>query len=63
MNEQRYCHGLVRKHNLKCHGLKRNQSEAMGKGIERSLLERVLEELEIDWLELAQDAYKKTYSN
>jgi regulatory protein len=35
----------------------------MGKGIDRSLLEKVIEELEVDWFELAQDAYNKKYSN
>ena len=62
INEQRYCEGFVRKHIFKGHGLKRIQSEAIGKGIDRSLLERVVEELEIDWFELAQEAYNKKYS-
>ena len=31
----------------------------MGKGIDRSLLEKVIEELEVDWFELAQDAYNE----
>ena len=44
INEQRYCEGFVRKHIFKCHGLKRIQSEAMGKGIDRALLETVIEE-------------------
>ena len=43
INEQRYCEGFVRKHIFKGHGLKRIQSEAIGKGIDRSLLERVVE--------------------
>ena len=62
INEQRYCEGFVRKHIFKCHGLKRIQSEAMSKGIDRALLEAVVDELEIDWFELAQEAYKKKYS-
>jgi len=62
INEQRYCEGFVRKHIFKCHGLKRIQSEAMSKGIDRALLETVVEELEIDWFELAQEAYNKKYS-
>ena len=62
INGQRYCEGFVRKHIFKCHGLKRIQSEAMSKGIDRALLETVIEELEIDWFELAQEAYNKKYS-
>lgn len=62
INEQRYCEGFVRKHIFKCHGLKRIQSEAMSKGINRALLETVVDELEIDWFELAQEAYNKKYS-
>ena len=62
INEQRYCEGVVRKHIFKCHGLKRIQSEAMSKGIDRALLETVVDELEIDWFELAQEAYNKKYS-
>ena len=62
INEQRYCEGFVRKHIFKCHGLKRIQSEAMSKGIYRALLETVVDELEIDWFELAQEAYNKKYS-
>ena len=62
INEQRYCEGFVRKHIFKCHGLKRIQSEAMSKGIDRALLETVVDELEIDWFELAQEAYNKKYS-
>ncbi|MEI8617276.1 regulatory protein RecX [Pseudoalteromonas sp. B193] len=61
INEQRYCEGFVRKHIFKCHGLKRIQSEAWAKGLIVRCL-RVVEELEIDWFELAQDAYNKKYS-
>jgi regulatory protein len=34
----------------------------MSKGIDRALLETVVDELEIDWFELAQEAYNKKYS-
>lgn len=63
INEQRYIEGFVRRHIAKKHGLKRIQSEAMAKRIDRTLLESVIESFEIDWFQLAQDAYLKKYSN
>ncbi|MEL7387472.1 MAG: regulatory protein RecX [Pseudomonadota bacterium] len=63
INEQRYCEGFVRRHLAKYHGAKRIQSEAMAKGIDRALLDKTLEEFEIDWFELAKDAYLKKFSN
>ncbi|MGO2074388.1 regulatory protein RecX [Pseudoalteromonas sp. AOP31-A2-14] len=62
INEQRYCEGFVRRHLAKYHGLKRIKSEAMGKGIDSYLLEQVIENQEVDWFELAQEAYNKKYS-
>ncbi|WP_404340856.1 regulatory protein RecX [Pseudoalteromonas mariniglutinosa] len=63
INERRYCEGFVRRHLAKFHGAKRIQSEAMAKGIDRALLDEVVEELAVDWFQLAQDAYLKKFSN
>jgi regulatory protein len=35
----------------------------MAKGIDRALLDNTLEEFEVDWFELAKDAYLKKFSN
>lgn len=63
INEQRYVEGFLRRHIAKKHGLKRIQSEAMAKGIDRALLSTIVETMEIDWFQLAQEAYLKKYSN
>ncbi len=62
INEQRYCEGFVRRQVAKRHGLKRIKSEAMGKGIDTTLLAQVVENQDIDWFELAEQAYNKKYS-
>lgn len=63
INEQRYCEGFLRRHIAKLHGLKRIQSEAMAKGIDKALLTHAIEAADIDWFALAQEAYLKKYSN
>ncbi|MBE0363818.1 regulatory protein [Pseudoalteromonas ulvae UL12] len=62
IDEKRYCESFIRRHLAKLHGLKRIQAEAAGKGIERTLLETLIDEMEIDWYQQAQAAYNRKFS-
>lgn len=63
IDEARYCEGFIRRHLAKNHGYARIKSEASAKGIDKTLLAFQIEEMEIDWFQLARTAYIKKFSN
>jgi regulatory protein len=62
INETRYCEGFIRRHLAKGHGFARIKSEASAKGIDKTLLSFQIDEMEIDWYEMARAAYNKKFS-
>ena len=63
IDETRYCESFIRCHLAKNHGYARIKSEASVKGIDKTLLAFQLDEMEIDWYQLAKTAYIKKFSN
>lgn len=62
IDDERYCRGFIQRHAAKHHGLMRIRQEAAQKGLNREIIENALNELEIDWYQLAQSAYNKKFS-
>ncbi|MBE0369494.1 regulatory protein RecX [Pseudoalteromonas sp. MMG013] len=62
IDEARYCDSFLRRQINKGFGQKRVLAEAMNKGVDRAQLLQLIETLEVDWFQLAQDAYVKKYA-
>ncbi len=63
INEERYCENFIRLHLAKNHGIKRVHADASAKGINKTLLNNQIEEMEIDWYQLARTAYNRKFSS
>ncbi|CAM4023103.1 regulatory protein RecX [Pseudoalteromonas byunsanensis] len=62
IDENRYCESFLRAQINKGLGLKRVLSDAGNKGVDRARLIQLVETQEIDWFELAQQAYLRKYA-
>ena len=63
IDDNRYCESFLRRQINKGLGLKRVLAEAANKGVDRALLMQLVESQEIDWFELAQDAYSRKFTS
>jgi regulatory protein len=63
IDENRYCESFLRRQINKGLGLNRVLAEAGNKGVDRALLMQLIENQEIDWFELALEAYIRKYTS
>lgn len=63
IDESRYCELFMRAQLNKGHGLMRIKQDAQQKGIAQDVLNKALGTLEIDWFQLAREAYNKRFLN
>lgn len=63
IDETRYCELFIRAQLNKGHGLMRIKQEAQQKGIPSDVLNKELGTLEIDWFQLAREAYNRRFLN
>lgn len=63
INDARYCLSFVRIKASKGFGLTRIRMELKQKGIPNELVQQALEELELDWYQLALQCYQKKYAS
>lgn len=61
VNDQRFTQSYIRIKAGKGLGLKRIQMELQQKGIDSEQIRRALDELELDWYELAKNLYQRKY--
>lgn len=62
LSDRRFTESFIRLRVAQGHGLNRVRFDLKKKGVEASLISEVLEELEIDWYELATEVYRRKYS-
>lgn len=62
IDDARYCESFLRRQINKGLGQKRVLVEALNKGVDRAQLMQLIDTLEVDWFELAQNAYLKKYA-
>lgn len=63
IDEARYCELFIRAQLNKGHGLMRVKQDAQQKGIPADVLNKELGTLEIDWFQLAREAYNRRFLN
>ncbi len=61
VDDARCAENFVRRGVAKFHGMKRIQADARAKGIDNRMLETAFQALEIDWYQLAVEAYNRKF--
>jgi len=61
LSDQRFCESFIRMRCGQGHGLIRINFDLKQKGISSELIEDCLEELDVDWFELALEQYQRKY--
>jgi len=62
LSDRRFTESFIRMRVAQGHGLNRVRFDLKKKGVDASMISEVLDELEIDWFELAVEVYKRKYS-
>lgn len=63
INDTRYCSSFIRIKSNKGFGLTRIKMELKQKGINAERIQQSIEELELDWFQLALQCYRKKYAS
>ncbi len=63
IDDVRFCESFIIRQTNKLLGYQRIKSDAYNKGLDTELVETMINEMEIDWYQLAQSAYNKKFSN
>jgi len=63
VSDQRYTETMIRSRTSKGYGWRYIQQELSHKGVASSLINDVLEEMDVDWYEIAADAYQRKFSS
>ncbi len=61
LDNDRYCTSFIRRAIDKRHGPRRIVADAQSKGLAREQVEMALSEMDVDWFELADEAYRRKY--
>ncbi|MFY8273013.1 regulatory protein RecX [Pseudoalteromonas sp. SSDWG2] len=61
LDDNRYCVGFVHRAIDKRHGPRRITADAQQKGLAKEQVEMVLNDMDVDWFELAYEAYHRKY--
>lgn len=62
LSDRRFTESFIRMRAAQGHGLNRVRFDLKKKGVDTGLISEVLDELEMDWYELATDVYRRKYS-
>lgn len=62
LSDRRFTESFIRMRAAQGHGLNRVRFDLKKKGVDASLILEVLDELEMDWYELAAEVYRRKYS-
>ena len=62
LSDRRFTESFIRMRAAQGHGLNRVRFDLKKKGVDTGLISEVLDELEMDWYELATDVYGRKYS-
>ncbi|MFY0676377.1 MAG: regulatory protein RecX [Neptuniibacter sp.] len=62
LSDRRFTESFIRMRAAQGHGLNRVRFDLKKKGVDIGLISEVLDELEMDWYELATDVYRRKYS-
>ena len=61
LDNDRFCTSFIRRAIDKRHGPRRIVADAQSKGLAREQVELALSEMDVDWFELADEAYRRKY--
>lgn len=62
IDDARFCESYIIRQTNKLLGYQRIKADAYHKGLNQELFETIINEMEIDWYQLAQSAYNKKFS-
>lgn len=62
LSDRRFTESFIRMRAAQGHGLNRVRFDLKKKGVDTGLISEVLDELEMDWYELATEVYRRKYS-
>lgn len=62
LSDRRFTESFIRMRTAQGHGLNRVRFDLKKKGVDASMIAEAIEELEIDWYQLAAEVYRRKYS-